>query len=494
MSPKLVPWTRAETLASHRSDHLPVVFSLQKPGTEPRPRPKVENTHIRSSMVSHTWVWCQSCELSHKSAHKTNPRQKAVIQSPWWNKETQAVWTDKGTMVKLWQKERSKPHPDLTVKAHMEEKTEVFKIVASEAKDRQWKSFCDTLNRDTTLTHFWQFYWQMEGCAANTDKPNLIDASGAVLKTSKEKGSALLQHFAQQSNQNNLDERKAVWKGLDRTLTEAGSNDDLITELEFTEALSGLSKDTAPGPDRVKYSDIKNLSVDKRSELFSLYEESFTTGQVPEDWSHSYLKPIPKPGKDHSKLNGYRILTMQNTMGKLMEWIVARKLAQDLERKKLTSPKPRRIQSRKKHLEKRSQICIQCLQRIPEEGTNSDRGGRSGRCLQHSAIQTADETPCAIWYQLDTHEMAHSSTPGKKGCHATWKLNLHAPTTDNGTSTRLPPVPSPLQCLHKGTGGSEQQWFKPDAYACWRHSGNNKGHTHWGHVLPTGPAILGNKT
>ena len=34
---------------------------------------------------------------------------------------------------------RSKPHPDLTTNAHMEEKTEVSKRVASEAKDRQWK-------------------------------------------------------------------------------------------------------------------------------------------------------------------------------------------------------------------------------------------------------------------------------------------------------------------------------------------------------------------
>ena len=57
-------------------------------------------------------------------------------------------------MVKLWKIERSKPHPDLTIKARMEEKTEVFKRVASEAKDRQWKSFCDTLNGDTTLTRF----------------------------------------------------------------------------------------------------------------------------------------------------------------------------------------------------------------------------------------------------------------------------------------------------------------------------------------------------
>ena len=84
-------------------------------------------------------------------------------------------------------------------------------------------------------------------------------------------------------------------------------NDDLTTELEFTEVLSGLSKDTAPGPDKVRCSDI--LSADKKSEVFRLHKESFVTRQVPEDWSHSYLKPIPKPGKEHSKLSGYRILT-----------------------------------------------------------------------------------------------------------------------------------------------------------------------------------------
>ena len=242
--------------------------------------------------------------------------------------------------------------------------------------------------------------------SVSTNTLDLTDASGAVLKASKEKGSALLQRFVQQSK---LDERKAVWKGLNRTLTEAGSNDDLITELEFTEALSGPSKDTAPGPNKVKYSDIKNLSADNKSELFQLYEESFVTGQVPQDWSHSHLKPIPKPGKDHSKLNDYCILIMHNTTGKLMERIVARKLAQDLDRRNILPlppppppppslpPKPRKIQSRKKHLGKCSQIRIRCLRRIAQEGTNSGYVGRSGRCEQQSTIQTADGTPCAIW-------------------------------------------------------------------------------------------------
>ena len=438
VSPKLAPWTHAETLASHGSDHLPVVFSLQKPGIEPRRKPQYPFKYGKAD----TGVMLKL--RAKKPTHTKNPQRKEVVQPPWWNQETEVAWTDKRKVVKLWQKERSKPHPDLTIKALMEEKTEVFKKVAREAKDKQWKSFCDTLSRDTTLTHFWQFYRQMEGCAANTSSPDLIDANGTILKTSKEKGSALLQRFVHQSNQNNLDERKTIWKGLDRTIIVAGSNDDQITELEFTEALSRLKKDTAPGPDKVKYSDIKNLSEDGKSELFRLYEESFSTGRIPEDWSHSYLKPIPKPGKDHSKLNGYRILTMQNTTGKLMERIVARKLAEDLERKKRASTEPRRVQRRKNYLGKRCQIRIRRVRRIPKEGANSGGGSRSRRCLQQSPVQTSDGTPRAIWDQLNSYKMACCSTPGKKGCHATWKLDLHPPTTNNGTPTRFPSFPRTL--------------------------------------------------
>ncbi|XP_012946457.1 uncharacterized protein LOC106014013 [Aplysia californica] len=45
--------------------------------------------------------------------------------------------------------------------------------------------------------------------------------------------------------------------------------------------------------------------------------------------------PLPKQGKDHSNIKGYRIITMQNTYGKILEKIVAKRLANYLERKKL---------------------------------------------------------------------------------------------------------------------------------------------------------------
>ena len=83
-------------------------------------------------------------------------------------------------------------------------------------------------------------------------------------------------------------------------------------------------------------------------------------------------------------------------------------------------------------------------------------------------IQTADGSYCAIRRQLDAHKMACSSKPERKGLHATWKLDLHAPTIDKGTFTNLSPVPSSQQCLHEWTGGFQQRWLKSGACTCTR--------------------------
>ena len=185
----------------------------------------------------------------------------------------------------------------------------------------------------------------MQGCAVNTNTPNLIDASGAVLKTNKEKGSALLQRFVQQSSQNNLDESKTVLKGLNRAPTEVGSNDDLITELEFTETLSGLSKDTAPGPDKVKYSDIKNLSVDNKKRALQTKKACDRTG------SRGLVTWLPQASPQTGKgpLQAERIPyphTAEHN-GKADGTDCGQEACSGLRTMKRTSPKPRRIQSRK---------------------------------------------------------------------------------------------------------------------------------------------------
>ena len=139
----------------------------------------------------------------------------------------------------------------MKLKEQMEEKTVVFKRMASKAKDWQRTSPCDTFNKDATLPHCWQLP-TYGGLHCQHHHPWPLRRYGATLKTSEDMGSALLQRFIQQSDHNNLDETLAVWKVLDIPLIEAGLINYPITVLGFTEALSGQNKDTAPGLDKVK--------------------------------------------------------------------------------------------------------------------------------------------------------------------------------------------------------------------------------------------------
>ena len=83
-----------------------------------------------------------------------------------------------------------------------------------------------------------------------------------------------------------------------------------LTLEELNKVLRRSGKDTAPGPDRIQYWDIKNLTEEDWAELYTIYQESFDKGYIPKDWTDSFLRPVPKPQKDHHKLTGYRILTV----------------------------------------------------------------------------------------------------------------------------------------------------------------------------------------
>ena len=337
ISPRLTAWAKAETLGPHESDHLPVVFSLQKPAQQQRVRTQ---NPFRYNKKGPDTISTLRRNATSKKAHKQGNTTRQ--QPPWWNKETEAAWHAKRAAVKAWQIQKRNQlldpevEPGQRVHAEMKARTEEFKQVAREAKATRWKSFCEKISADTTLTQFWNFYQQMEGATTAKTTPDLHGPSGQVLKTNGEKGEALLVRFIEQSDQKNVADRKSWLSSMNAQIERMG-NDDSIMQHELTEALARC-KNTAPGPDKVKNADIRNLPEEEKVKLFQMYEESLKTGIIPDDWTHSYLKALPKPGKDHRQLNGYRILTMQNTVGKLMESIIARKLTRDLEQREILPP------------------------------------------------------------------------------------------------------------------------------------------------------------
>ena len=93
-----------------------------------------------------------------KPTQSANGSRKSKVQPPWWDSETEKAWTEKRAAVRNWQKGRTRPNPDPTLKTATDTKTEQVKQIPQEAKEAKWRSFCEELSAEATLVQFWQFY------------------------------------------------------------------------------------------------------------------------------------------------------------------------------------------------------------------------------------------------------------------------------------------------------------------------------------------------
>ena len=97
---------------------------------------------------------------------------------------------------------------------------------------------------------------------------------------------------------------------------------------EFINHVKGASSLTSPGPDGLGYA--LYASIPSLCQLLhTLYLEIWTTASYPTSWTHTYIKPLPKPGKDHTRKENYRpIHALLNVDYKIFTGIIANRLKQ----------------------------------------------------------------------------------------------------------------------------------------------------------------------
>jgi len=95
------------------------------------------------------------------------------------------------------------------------------------------------------------------------------------------------------------------------------------------EALGRTKNGSAPGPDGVSW---KLLKMIKDTQLGKAVIEDVAQvacregTRMPEEWRGMKMVMLSKPGKDHTKVKGWRPIVLANTVGKLAEKIVAQHL------------------------------------------------------------------------------------------------------------------------------------------------------------------------
>ena len=80
------------------------------------------------------------------------------------------------------------------------------------------------------------------------------------------------------------------------------------------------------GPDIIHYAFCKHMGELQLHQIQNLLSYLWMKGCVPEEWLHSYIVPILKPGNVASKPESYRPIQLTSCFGKVIERMIARRL------------------------------------------------------------------------------------------------------------------------------------------------------------------------
>ena len=335
VSPLLAMNVKWKTLPLMGSDHKPILIHLVKGGKPQRAKnPPGFQYRTRGSSIVH------KVRRQVREAGSRRPK-KPVRQKPrWWTEEVEETWNEKLSRSREYSAAKSQKLPQQEIKQRrsaFNEAAENFQETSRKNKQHLWDSFCcecDPWDMAAT-SKFWTLAKEMKRCSTGDGpSPQLIKGlAGEPLRTDREKGEAFLARYQSQLQPDGPAIVKQAKAEVDqRLLQETGMPADPPVTLEELEStLQAIPKDSAPGPDGVRYSDLKAMSIEEKIKLLSIINSSLQEGHLDDDLRDCRMVVLPKPMKDHCQLKGYRIITMANAWVKIVEKIAAQRLSQDLE-------------------------------------------------------------------------------------------------------------------------------------------------------------------
>ena len=111
-----------------------------------------------------------------------------------------------------------------------------------------------------------------------------------------------------------------------------------ITMKELEKATKKLKLKKSPGPDGITNEMIKNLGTAAKKKLLEIYNISWETGLVPQEWREATMIPIWKKGKDKTKATSYRPISLTSCVCKTMERIINLRMKWYLESEEIIVP------------------------------------------------------------------------------------------------------------------------------------------------------------
>ena len=288
------------------------------------------------------------------------------IRKPWWSPECQKAVNERKKALRL----RKRHYNEVNHQNYLKLKYAARDTIRK-AQSGHWMTFCNALNQNTQTGAVWKKLNAMNGKRRSFNIPNLKNGDEYVTN-GNEKADLLAKAFADASRDENQSpeflKRKEIFYSQHPSLeiepNEGAKPINLpFSEEELNKALS-LKKDSAAGEDKVKYSMLKHLPRNAKRILLNFFNTSWLAGEVPKEWRKANVIPLPKPGKERTKAESYRPVSLTSTLCKTLETMVNIRLQFYLESNRLIDENQsgfRKGRSTTDHLVRLQQVMSQAL-------------------------------------------------------------------------------------------------------------------------------------
>ncbi|KAI3033203.1 hypothetical protein CBS76997_11321 [Aspergillus niger] len=211
--------------------------------------------------------------------------------------------------------------------AEMRERRRKWTRAIEKAKTSHWREFLDKAGEG----HLWKAATYMRPRYAYTSIPAIKVGTEEVTDNQRKAETFLDSFFPKMAEpevevESNPTEEELPWEP--------------ITEQEIYRSLRAAKGTTAPGRDGIPTLVWKHLWMYLKETITTVFTKSVDLGYYPRQWKQARIVVLRKPGKpDYSAPGAYRPISLLNTLGKLLEAVMARRLSYWAERFKLLPDK-----------------------------------------------------------------------------------------------------------------------------------------------------------
>jgi hypothetical protein len=258
-------------------------------------------------------------EATTASVNKFTPDTRPTPYSKrWFTPDLKVQQTNVNQLRRRWQEkcgELGRDHPHSTIAfQEMQRSRRAWTRTIEKAKASHWRQFLDEAGEGK----LWKAATYMKpretwGCvpALQVDDQELIE--------NQDKAQAFLGSFFPEMN--TPDANPTMPAPLELPWPP-------ISELEIQRSLKAAKGTTAPGEDNIPMQVWKQLWKHLKGDITRIFNASVSLGYHPKRWRNAKIVVLRKPGKpDYSVPGAYRPISLLNTLGKLLEAVVARRLS-----------------------------------------------------------------------------------------------------------------------------------------------------------------------